>query len=220
MVYATITNATFDVAAAAVPAPYGPLTRVDDLESTPTYSPNSHIGVRVTSAAGVAFEISYADLTASNVVRDQYIKEAHGVQGKLQDLADWAAQLNAVLNNTAFDPLAAPDHFWQWILKAFQAMPEICALAPFEAFDEVQDRTTEMVASIATATVALVVTITNNSTGLYHFALIDWDDGTWDLIGMDTTSIAHTYSAGSYDPVLWIIGPQGIDSDTDNVTPA
>jgi len=76
MPLADIDNATFDGVAAAVPGPFGPLTRVTDLE-TNVVSPNSQMPVRVTSVLDVAFDISYDEMNDTDMLNKR-LHEAHG----------------------------------------------------------------------------------------------------------------------------------------------
>ncbi len=226
MTYSTVTNTTFDAALAAIAAPYGPLSRTanTDLDVTPSVAPNSHIEYEVDSdTSGVVFYISYDQLSVAGVAA-HIIKEAHGIRARLQDLQDWVTELDAVINGTNFDPMVINVVAWQRILKAFAALPMLGITWPFEGYPEVnRAEQVPLVAAITAVEVALVTTITNNSTGYYHFGMVDWGDGSApEMMGgpNETPPGPHTYVAGSYTIRTWLIGPQGISSDTDAVTPS
>lgn len=71
----TVSNATVDTAAAAVGAPYGPLTRVTDMDTLPT--PNSQHKIAFTSNVGsTPVEMTYEELLITGV-RDRILEQAH-----------------------------------------------------------------------------------------------------------------------------------------------
>lgn len=73
-------NANFDTLAAAVPAPYGPLTRVTDINTAFDYDDNSDAKVEATSALNVTVFISYNQLNDA-ATRDAILFRAHAVKG-------------------------------------------------------------------------------------------------------------------------------------------
>lgn len=70
----TITNSNLDTLAAAVPAPYGPLTRVTSVASLPT--PNSEIRIEFTSQYSISVWLTYEELQVAGV-RDRILAQAH-----------------------------------------------------------------------------------------------------------------------------------------------
>lgn len=221
MARATITNATFDTAAAAAPAPYGPLTRVGDLDATPTISPNSDVEVECTSAASVTLFISYEQLNGDTVQRDMIIKEAHGVNAHIQDFEDLVTALNTLFSVTEWDSLTTGAEDWTKIIRCIQALEELAAIIPTHAFEEVDDSNTLLVASFSVAqsgTGNRDVVFTNLSTGLYHHILWILDDG--NIVTKDPVPDDFTYvgaGADTFNPVLLLIGPQGVVTDTQAV---
>lgn len=232
MALTTVNNATFDAALAAVAAAYdGAWTRTGtttDLDSTPMVSPNSDIKYHVLTANGYDVYISYDQLSNAAVLRSIAL-DALGVRFLMTQLQAWVTELNAVINGSNFDPLD-PDkmgeHYWQIILKSFQALPMLGIMFPFSAYKEVANsdmKNTALVASFTLVDNSDVAEVTNTSTGLYHFGLIDWEDGHIELI--DTVAvqplITHDYAdaaADTYTIRMWLIGPNGIDSATDTIT--
>lgn len=65
----TVDNTTIDALAATVPAPFGPLTRVDDVGLAP--SPNSGVRLDFTTALGGTVLLSYDELRNPDLVQDR-----------------------------------------------------------------------------------------------------------------------------------------------------
>lgn len=218
MALSDVTNALFDVALAAYPAPYGPLTRTGtdtDLDTVPTLSPNSDVAYHVKSTINTAYDIfiSY-DQLADAVVAASIVEEAFGLNRNLQLLQDWVTQLDAVINGANFDPLTAPKEYWQILTKAFQAMPKLGIQIPFETYNESAPHLPAMNAAFTLGDVSDVITLTNTSTGKYHYALVDWGDGHIELINDpdNQPTVVHDYAhaaAATYTVRLWIIGFDG-----------
>jgi hypothetical protein len=229
MARATVTNAQFDTACAAVPAPFGPLTRVSDLETAPTVAPNSHIAYETTSAADVTVWISYEDL-ATTVRRNDIIKDAHGVNAYLYDLSVLVDALDDIMSTAPYDPLTAPPSDYRIILRMLAAMGNIAtSLMPYEAYEEVRDSNQaldiEFTASQVDATLISTVTLDNTSTGLVSGYLLDWGDGS----GFQQTDVeadwVHVYDRAAmgagddvYNVTLIGVGPQGVQVDVVAVT--
>lgn len=133
----TINNATFDAALAAVPAPYGPLTRsgtTTNLEAGTRPAPNSDIRFHVKSAAGYDVYISYEEVVSA----DKYapiLKKAHGVRSVVNDFKTYINALDLALD-TVSNPFTLSDAEVQAILRLFQASPQIFAAVPFGGFYE------------------------------------------------------------------------------------
>src|SRR5258707_294206 len=94
----TVSNSTFDTGAAAVPGPYGPLTRVDSLDALPRSVPNSETPIAVTGQGGLALYISYNDMVRADV-RDSLLLEAYGRAQFLAKLKTFAEILYREANN-------------------------------------------------------------------------------------------------------------------------
>lgn len=231
MALSTVNNTTFDAALAAIAAGYdGPWTRTGtttDLDSTPQVSPNSDIKYHVLTTGGFDVYISYDQMQDAAVLRS-IAQDALGVRYLMTQLQAWVTELDAVINGTNFDPFGAEflTSYWQAVLKAFQALPMLGIMFPFSAYKEVANsdmKNTALAASFTLVDNSDVAEVTNTSTGLYHFAMIDWGDGHIELI--DTVAveplITHDYAhaaADTYTIRLWLIGPNGIDSATDTIT--
>lgn len=125
----TVSNATVDTAAAAVPAPYGPLTRVTDVTTLPT--PNSEQIIEFTTdgsspAMGEVFTVymSYTQLTTA-AIRDRILAYAAGIAGQTLSLID---RIDAV--NTIAAAITAPytlAEYQQLIGELRENFPELWA---------------------------------------------------------------------------------------------
>lgn len=82
-----ITNAEFDVEAAAVAGPYGPLVRVTDADADHP-DPNQDIQVVFdTAISGVQVSMTWEQIT-NDAVRDAIIAQAFNFQTKLEEAKD------------------------------------------------------------------------------------------------------------------------------------
>lgn len=86
-----VSNGTVDTAAAAVPAPYGPLTRVTDLDAL-GITPDSEVVIEFTTdgsapAMGEVFTVwmSYSELT-NTAIRDRILEYTAGVANNVLSL--------------------------------------------------------------------------------------------------------------------------------------
>jgi hypothetical protein len=213
----TVDNTAFDIPLAAYAAPYGPLTRtgtLTDLDTNPMISPNSNIPYHVKSATGVDVYISYDQLAIPFVAKD-IVEDAHGEASQLLKLEAWVAQLTAIINHANFNALDASPGALQMFLKAFQALTLLGIRIPFEGYPEVSpDKNTVLNAAFSVADVSDVITVTNTSTGKYHFGMIYWGDGHTELIdNVDVQpTIVHDYAhagAATYTIRMWLIGYNG-----------
>jgi hypothetical protein len=205
----TVTNATFDSAAALVPAAVGgPLTRVTDLESAAgKTSPNSMTQVECTTAKSATVYISYDELVDTNVAAKK-TKEAHGLQAILNDVMDMVAAMD-VLNDNGFDPWLAPDVDFMGILRMFMTniIPVLDSM-PLEAWHEVP-----LIRPLQAAFTEVFADPTNTVTNTTEEAAVsawmwDWGDGE---VSWEWEPDAHDYgSSGTYTTRLVCIGPGGI----------
>lgn len=229
MALSTVNNATFDAALAAVGAAYdGAWTRTGtttDLDSVPMLSPNSDIQYHVKTANGYDVYVSYDELGNVAKLRDLAM-DALGVNWLLNQLQLWVTELDAVINGANFDPLTAHPSYWQIINKFFWAIPMLGIPMTWEAYKEVANedfKNTAVAASFTLVDNSDVAEVTNTSTGLYHFGMIDWGDGHIELIDSVAYQplITHDYAhaaADTYTIRMILIGPNGIDSATDTIT--
>ncbi len=91
---ATITNTQVNTAAAAVPAPYGPFTRITDLNILPV--PNDMHNIQFTDANGKNVYMTYAELTNATM-RNERVAEVYGFEYVLHDLINKVAAINTSL---------------------------------------------------------------------------------------------------------------------------
>lgn len=218
MALSDVTNTLLDAALAAYAAPYGPLTRtgtLTDLDTLPTLSPNSDVQYHVKSTINSAPDIfiSY-DQLANAAVAASIVEDAFGLNRNMKLLADWVVQLDAIINHANFDPLTAPTHYWQILLKAFQAMPKLGITIPFETYNESAPHLETFNAAFTLADVSDVITLTNTSTGKYQYALVYWGDGHMEIINDpdNQPTVVHDYAhaaAATYTVRLWLIGYEG-----------
>lgn len=206
----TVTNATFDAALAAVPAPYGPLTRTGtatDLQE-PTVTPNSNLRVAVRSVpTQMIFQISYEDLL--NVqVRDDLMKEAHGYRGVFLDLKNFIAAMN--LSLASVNPLTASPELFGLILNALAML--VPAVNQAERHTNLSSEPySPVTASYTTSGTGATRTFTNTSTGRALFRLWTFGDGTYST-GVSPTK---TWTVdGTYVVRLVNIGANGLVTAT------
>lgn len=214
----TVDNSDLDTLLAAYAAPYGPLTRsgtTTDLDTNPLISPNSNIPYRVKSAVGVNVDISYDQLGIAAVAKD-IVEDAHGEASALLKFEAWVLQLAAIVNHANFAALSAPPGTLQMLLSAFKALPLLGIRIPFEGYPEVSpDKNTVLNAAMSLNDTSDVITVTNTSTGKYHFGMIYWGyDGLVELIdNVDVQpTIVHDYAdadAATYTIRMWLIGYNG-----------
>lgn len=137
----TATNAQFDARLAAVPAPFGPLTRVGtdtDLDTAPTYDPNIYMEFHVKTALGGDMHISYVQL-ANTMVTNQKARAAHGQYTAMWDMVSLMTALGNIKNGmTDAELFALGFNFWRKIMLAFGAIPYLDAIIPFNRFTEVE----------------------------------------------------------------------------------
>src|SRR5689334_11033654 len=91
---ATITNTDVNTAAAAVPGPYGPFTRVTDMAVQPV--PNDTVKIELTDNNGKKLFMTYAELTTT-ALRNKRIAEVYGYEYVLHALINQVASINTTL---------------------------------------------------------------------------------------------------------------------------
>lgn len=228
MPLSTITNATLDAALAAIPGPYGPLTRTGtdtDLTVNPI-APNSMLKLHFKSTVNTDIDVyaSYDQLVDDTQVRDDILEDAFGLRAKIAGKLDpWVTQMNAVINGANFNALTMTEgavvNAWMSLLRMFVSLVELGIDIPWEAYHEIDGHNREVFnATFALVDNANVVTLTNNSTGQYQVALVDWGDNSIELWrGED---LVHDYTgaaAGAYTVRMVLVGPKGVDFHTDVV---
>lgn len=91
---ATITNSQVNTAAAAVPSPYGPFTRVTDMTTLPV--PNDMIQIELVDNNGNTISMSYNEL-ADAVAVQAALAKAYGKQYVLHALINQVNGINTTL---------------------------------------------------------------------------------------------------------------------------
>lgn len=91
---ATITNTQVNTAAAAVPTPYGPFTRVTDMTTLPT--PNDLQQIELVDANGNTLYMTYNEL-ADAVAVQQILAKRYGKQYVLHALINQVNTINTTL---------------------------------------------------------------------------------------------------------------------------
>ena len=219
-----ITNAEFDAVAGAVPAPYGPLTRVTDMDTNVDYDYNSDVQIEVTSALSKTLYISYDEM--NNVVtRDEILGRAHS--GKdFNHLAYLMTLAVEVINEHAQSYAGPPysDTEWKTLIGAFRYMGWLAVQAPDLAYFEIE---TDQIVKFDTLTLSDAGS--NNGSlaidigGEWTIGIIDWEnDGTViELINAAslTTPITHDYGGiGAQTVRVVAIGPGGFAVGTSTAT--
>lgn len=228
MALSTVDNTAFDAALAAVPGPYGPLTRtgtLTNLDATPTLSPNSMIPYHVKSTINTDIDIYISfDQMADAQVSLDIVEDAFGIRAKIANRLDpWVTQMNAIINGTNFNALtmteAAVKAAWTALLRMFIPLVELGIDIPFGAYEEIDGHNRETLnAAFTLVDNANVVTLHNTSTGQYSVALVYWGENSVELwTGKDLVHDFSGQGAGAYTVRMVIIGPKGVDFHTDTV---
>jgi hypothetical protein len=102
----TVTNANVDTGAAAIAAPYGPLTRVTDITTLAT--PNSDLRLEFTTALSTTVYMTYDELVDADM--SEGILAQHF---NFQDVLEQAVVLIDTLN-TAAAALVLPHTYANW----------------------------------------------------------------------------------------------------------
>lgn len=212
------TNGNFDTIAAAVPVPYGPLTRVG---SMPDLNYNSNQPIEVTSVLTKTLYISYDDMVDVSV-RDKILAEAHSTGGVVHAgyLLHQLVNVLKVYLDTADNAGWYTDAEFAGAIKILRYFHPIFALLPIDAYLEYDG--TPVVASFTSDDTALVVDFTNTSTGEADYYLWNFGDNATSMTpGFAPSPVQHTYSgAGTYTVTLTAVGPGGIKSVSAAVTVA
>lgn len=210
MTLAIITNANVDTACAAVPGPYGPLTRVGSVSNT---SPNSNIGIAVTSFFNVPLVLSYEEILDLPTLAAK-LERLHAKVGstalKLDILANVVAAKIASYGALPFTGTEIQDAF-----EAFAYEPSIIAMVPNRVWDEV-DKSGLIVFSSVSAAVTLVslqARLQFTLTGEVALLAVDWGDGlkVVNYTPVTTFDVLRVYgSAGAKKIRIMAIGRGGV----------
>lgn len=211
-----ITNSNLDTKAAAVAAPYGPLTRVGE---APQLSPNSHVQVEFTSALGVTVYVSYDDFVDGNATR--ILEDAHAGRGqnvstfqRLLHMSEfayrWLAAKEADSNMPPFS-----DSDMKTAFQLFGYNPDLVGLSPNYS-DRPADRI-ELAFTLADAG-SNVLAVTNTTTGSYDYIMWDFGNGTYKFTSSGSPSNTNMGSTGSKTVTATAVGRGGIVRLSKSVT--
>lgn len=92
----TKTNAQVDTLAAAIAAPYGPLTRVTDIEAATVPTPNSGLRIEFTSAIDDTPVWASFDELSSLANRAIILEAAHGFEAIINDMKTAIDELDTI----------------------------------------------------------------------------------------------------------------------------
>lgn len=106
----TVDNTDVDTACAAVSTPFGPFTRVSDVEAFPV--PNSDQEITVTTALGDTLTITYEKLLYDDAAVAAAKRVASGYTATVED---WKALIAA--EKTALDALTAPHTYAEYLVR-------------------------------------------------------------------------------------------------------
>lgn len=208
MATSVIANSDLDTKAAAVAAPYGPLTRVGD---APSLSPNSHVPVEFTSALSVTVFISYDDFVDGMAAR--ILEDAHAVSGqnvlpfhRLLWMSEFAYRwLAAKEADSGMPPFSNDD--MQTAFKLFASNPDLVALSP--NFSELVEDRVELAFTLTDAG-SHAIDVANATTGNYLYIMWDFGDSTY-VFTSSGNPADHTYSgSGSKTVTATAVGRGGI----------
>lgn len=214
----TITNGNYDTAAAAVPAPYGPLTRDEDV---PDMSPNSDRKVQTTSALGVVAFFTYDQVNDLDTIERllEFVHSGKDVNHPAWDIFRIVQLLYFNMLSYAGPPYSAVE--LQTSVDILRTIHRMIGQPPNKNLgggseSEVQANFTVVDADGAGA--GLAADVTNLSTGDISMYLWDWGDGD---VSLGVSPANHTYgSAGAKTVTLTVAGPGGVDSIVKSVTMA
>lgn len=213
--FSTVTNAQFDTALNAAPAPFAPVTRVDNV---PSVSPNSHIPIRVTSSYNHTFYLSYNDLQDAERLR-RLLYEAHASLNIMHlELADFARAVLAISDKHV--TTAMPDAEYARLINTLRYTQRLAALVPIKAWDEVNvDKGIRFTHAVTGTGLTRTVTITAPVN--VDYVAVYWGDDTSDyaVVSGPSTALTHTYAAsGSRTLRIIAAGPGGVLSKTQTIT--
>jgi PKD repeat protein len=214
MALATVTNAQVDTGAAAIVAPYGPLTRVSDVEAFAT--PNSNIEIQFTSALSVTVYLTYEQLI--DLTRVYYhLEDQHSIRninGQANEVYGILRAVTEYMKSFAGPPYL--DSEWQFVIDGLRIIRPIVAQQTNWNDDPAAD--IALRAGFNTGAVALVETVTDTSTGSILMWVWAWGDGTYSV---GEVPGAHTYAvAGTYTITQYVVGRAGMDQISHAVTVA
>jgi hypothetical protein len=223
MAFSTVTNANVDTAAALVPYPFGPLTRVGSVVAA---GPNSQLPIDFTLAAPFATThvyLSYDQISDLDTVTDS-IKDQIGLQAVIHDLMLVTRVVDRYMTQETIPPATSPEYMR--IINAFRHINTLFAQVPNIAPIEYQH--TGLIEADFTVVDAdgggagLAAAVTPTITGDVSMVLWEWGDGTSTIeIAAPFDPANHTYgSAGAKTVTMTAIGRGGVVTVRKSVTMA
>lgn len=207
-----ITNSDYDTRAAAVPAPYGPLTRVGDV---PDRDPNSNVKIEATTAIGdTPVLLSYDDLGEPEVV-DRVMEESHSGRGmnvpQVQSIKSTAEQIFRLAESYGNPPYT--DLELRRLIELVRTNPHF-TYQPDKRSEYAKDRV--VAAFTVTDEGSSVASVEDQSTGKIDEWMWDWGDG---AISFGKEPGDHDYATtGAKTIRLTVSGSGGSDSTTRTIT--
>jgi len=214
MALATVTNAQVDTGAAAIVAPYGPLTRVSDVEAFA--APNSNIEIQFTSALSVTVYLTYEQLI--DLTRVYYrLEDQHSIRninGQANEVYGILLAVTEYMKSFSGPPYM--DSEWQFIIDGLRIIRPI--VAQQLNWNESPAADIALRAGFTTSAAGLVETVTDTSTGSIVMWAWDWGDGKYSVGEVPGN---HTYAgAGTYIITQYVVGRAGMDQVSHSVTVA
>jgi len=212
-------NAQLDTLAAAVPGPYGPLTRVSDVAVEANFDDNGDVKLKFTSPVLTTPVYISRNQLADAQMRDKVIFEALSGKGHnavVERIFEVVRTVYAYLKNAAGPEYTDTEkevayNLLRTITPLIGAMPKIA-----NAWSE-GDITT--IANTISGT-GLSRTSTVVVTGSPIAVVIDWGDGQFSVGTGSAAYGPHTYVAGTYTIRATAVGAKGVAEDRDTVSPA
>lgn len=209
------TNSDVNTLAAAIPAPYGPLTRVTDVNATLNYDDNGDAKIKLTSAlASTVVWASRNELADADQIA-KILFEAHSISGinaPMYEIFKVVTAVYAYLKAAAFPYSDAERDI------AYNALRDIMGLVGMgpgrsNAFDEGNVTTiTNTISGSGLSRTSTLVT-----TGAPTIIAVEWGDG---ATSSGAGPHSHTYLAGTYTIRAIAVGRKGVAQDVDVVSPA
>jgi len=211
------TNANIDTLAAAVPGPYGPLTRVSDLDTDYKFDDNGDVHLEFTSAVSSTPVFATRNQLADADRLSQILVNAHsgsGVNGGLDAIYNVVSSVAAYLKAAAL-PYTAQDRATVFtMLRSVMPLVGMHTSAPL-TWNPGGGVTVSAVMSGAVKAWTATITVT----GAPSSVIVDWGDGTSDVGASPLVPMLHNYvAAGAKTIRITAVGKNGVAETTKTVT--
>lgn len=208
------TNSDLNTLAAAVPAPYGPLTRVGDI---PDQDPNGDVAVEFTSSvSSTPVWLSRNQLaSASRYLR--VLEDAHSGAGINAGPALEMKRMVEVAYRriVSFGSLPFTNEEIKEIYNILRTVPGLIATQG-NISDEPRDEI--VLAFTVTDAGDQHAAVVNTTTGKYDLIMWDWGDGTYSFTTSGSPANHDYVSAGSETVTAIAVGPGGVKELSKAVT--